>query len=99
MEFWRLALFFVLGFTLGGSCLTINQDHSSSLEARSTWTFLGCYIDNVYGRALPHGEAVPGGTDAMTNALCQSTCLQAGFSIAGTEYSGECCKYPSQKGY
>lgn len=26
----------------------------------------------------------------MTNELCQSTCLAAGFSIAGTEYAGEC---------
>lgn len=92
MELWRLALFLALGLAFGGNCLAVNRDLTSSLEARSTWNFLGCYVDNVYGRALPHGEAVPGGTNAMTNALCQATCLKAGFSIAGTEYAGECCK-------
>jgi hypothetical protein len=28
----------------------------------------------------------------MTNKACQTACLAAGFSIAGTEYAGECCK-------
>ncbi|KAE9367655.1 glycoside hydrolase family 128 protein [Stipitochalara longipes BDJ] len=70
--------------------MTVNRDLTLYLEARSTWSFLGCYTDNVYGRALPHGEAIPGGANAMTNELCQSTCLQAGFLIAGTEYAGEC---------
>jgi hypothetical protein len=39
------------------------------------------------------GEAVPGGTGSMTNEACQSACLSAGFSFAGTEYAGECCGY------
>ena len=95
MELWRLALFCILGLAIGGTCLTVNRDLTSSLETRSTWNFLGCYVDNVSGRALPHGEAVPGGTNAMTNALCQATCLKAGFSIAGTEYAGECFKSSS----
>jgi hypothetical protein len=73
--------------------MTINRDINTALEARSRWTFLGCYVDNAYGRALPHGEAVPGGTNYMTTALCQSTCLKAGFSIVGTEYAGECCRF------
>jgi len=92
MHLWRLSLFLVLGLALGAACLAVNRDLTSSLEGRSAWKFLGCYIDNVSGRALPHGEAVPGGTNAMTNELCIETCLQAGFSIAGTEYAGECCK-------
>ncbi len=72
--------------------MVIDRD-LSSLEARTGWTFLGCYIDNVSGRALPNGEQVAGGTNAMTNELCESTCLAAGFLIAGTEYAGECCKH------
>ena len=28
----------------------------------------------------------------MTNELCQSTCQADGFTLAGTEYAGECCK-------
>ena len=64
------------------------------MEARSTWAFLGCYTDNVSGRALPNGEAVTGGSTAMTNELCQAACLAACYTIAGTEYAGECCKSP-----
>jgi hypothetical protein len=30
----------------------------------------------------------------MTNELCQTACQAAGFSMAGTEYGGECCKNP-----
>jgi WSC domain len=71
--------------------MTMKREGASSLEARAGWTFLGCYTDNVSGRALPNGEQVPGGSGAMTNELCESTCLAAGFSIAGTEYAGECC--------
>jgi hypothetical protein len=77
---------------VGATCVTIKRE-AASLEARSGWTFLGCYIDNVSGRALPNGEQVLGGTNAMTNELCQSTCLADGFFIAGTEYEGECCKH------
>jgi hypothetical protein len=86
-------LLLVLGLTFNTTCMTINRDINQALEARSTWTFLGCYVDNVYGRAFPNGEAVPGGTNYMTNEVCQSACLKAGFSIAGTEYAGECCRF------
>ncbi|TAQ84788.1 hypothetical protein B7494_g6896 [Chlorociboria aeruginascens] len=72
------------------TCMTIHRDVSFNIEARSSWTFLGCYTDNVSGRALPNSEAVEGGSAAMTNELCQSACQAARFSIAGTEYSGEC---------
>lgn len=74
--------------------MTITRDTASALEARAGWTRLGCYTDNVSGRALPNGEQVPGGSAAMTNELCQTACSAAGFTIAGTEYGGECCKNP-----
>jgi hypothetical protein len=89
-------LVLIFGLNLVATGMTIGRDNYTTLEARSTWTFLGCYRDNVDGRALPNGEAVLGGTNAMTNVLCQSTCLQAGFSISGTEYAGECCKFSFQ---
>ena len=73
------------------TCMIIPDDIIAKIEARSSWTFLGCYIDNVDGRALPNNEAVAGGSSSMTNELCQTTCLAAGFTIAGTEYAGECC--------
>jgi hypothetical protein len=72
--------------------MTINRDSASNIKARASWTSLGCYTDNVSGRALPNGESVTGGSAAMTNELCQSACQAAGFTIAGTEYAGECCK-------
>lgn len=28
----------------------------------------------------------------MTIELCQSTCLAAGYTLAGVEYADECCK-------
>ena len=77
---------------LRGACMVIAQDSAPAIRARDSWTYLGCYTDNVSGRALPNGEAVTGGSAAMTNELCQSACQAAGFSMAGTEYAGECCK-------
>ncbi|KAF8346390.1 glyoxal oxidase N-terminus-domain-containing protein [Amanita rubescens] len=38
------------------------------------WTSLGCYTDNVNGRALPNGVGVTG---QMTNAACTSACSTA----------------------
>jgi WSC domain len=93
MMYWQAISFLVLGLALEAACMTINRDTLPTIGARSVWNYLGCYTDNVSGRALPNGEAVPGGTNAMTNEACQSTCLAAGFSIAGTEYAGECCKF------
>lgn len=77
---------------LVASSSVINRDSTSKIEARSGWTSLGCYTDNVSGRALTTSMAVTGGTAAMTNELCQSSCLAAGFTISGTEYAEECCK-------
>jgi len=56
----------------------------------SGWTLLGCYTDNVNGRSLPNGVAVPGGAGAMTVELCQSTCKGLGYILAGVEYADEC---------
>jgi glucan 1,3-beta-glucosidase len=66
----------------------------ATVAASAGWTLLGCYTDSVSARSLPYGAAVAGGPSAMTNELCQSTCLAADYTLAGTEYSDECCKYP-----
>lgn len=58
-----------------------------------TWHALGCYQDlNNGARVFTQAVAgqVPGGSDAMTNAACQTTCQRLGFVFAGTEYYGEC---------
>lgn len=53
------------------------------------WVQQGCYTDNPGARTLGHGMDVTGGSKNMTNANCAAACLNAGFTIAGTEYSGE----------
>jgi hypothetical protein len=65
---------------------------TTSPTGTAGWTLLGCYTDNVGGRTLVNGEAVPGGAGAMTVEACQSTCLGLGYSLAGVEYADECCK-------
>ncbi|PQE27274.1 GPI anchored protein [Rutstroemia sp. NJR-2017a WRK4] len=60
----------------------------SLFEAK--WYPLGCYTDSVAARSLPVRTDVRGGWQAMTSELCQSACQAAGYTYAGTEYSGEC---------
>lgn len=54
------------------------------------WTSLGCYTDSIAERTLVNGVPTPGGGSAMTIALCTSACRQAGYTLAGAEYAGEC---------
>ena len=72
--------------------LASSQQHGDKIQRRASWISLGCYTDNVSGRALPNQEFISGGSGAMTNEACQSACLAANYDFAGTEYSGECCK-------
>ncbi|GFZ47912.1 hypothetical protein JCM24511_05659 [Saitozyma sp. JCM 24511] len=58
---------------------------SSSLPG--SWTSLGCYTDNVAGRALT-SSAETGAT--MTEVVCINYCAGLGHIYAGTEYSQEC---------
>ena len=54
------------------------------------WRSAGCYTDGVGGRTLTYNPGTPGGTAALTVALCTSTCEQAGYNISGVEYAGQC---------
>ncbi len=71
----------------------LTKEVDSRIERRASWTSLGCYTDNVSGRALPNQEFVSGGAGAMTNKACQAACLAANYKFAGTEYAGECCRF------
>lgn len=63
------------------------------MEKRSSnWSFLGCYSDNVSGRALADGIPAPGGATNMTVQNCQTGCQALGYTLAGLEYADECCK-------
>lgn len=47
--------------------------------------------EGTTGRALTYGVGtIPGAQ--MTVALCTAACKTAGYTLAGVEYSGECCK-------
>ncbi|KAJ7591598.1 hypothetical protein C8J56DRAFT_1137522 [Mycena floridula] len=51
------------------------------------WVNIGCYSDNVSGRALTTGNL---GLPSTTNEACTSACFSRGFRFSGTEFSAEC---------
>jgi glucan 1,3-beta-glucosidase len=55
------------------------------------WNFRGCYTDQISARTLGNALEVPGGPPAMSIEACLTICQSAGFTLAGVEYSGECC--------
>ncbi|KAI9818427.1 MAG: hypothetical protein M1827_000486 [Pycnora praestabilis] len=66
---------------------SINQG-PSVVPSVGTYESLGCYTDNVSGRALT-GSAYTNAT-AMTVASCVSFCQNVGSNFAGVEWSQEC---------
>lgn len=49
--------------------------------------------EGTTGRTLSNGVTTTGGSAAMTVGLCLTACQDAGYLLAGTEYSGECCRF------
>jgi len=45
------------------------------------------------GRILLNGVPTDGGPSLMTVDLCTSACQASGYTLAGTEYSQECCMF------
>lgn len=88
-----------LSLPLAAVASVINRSpDNEAISAKSPWISLGCYTDNNPSRALSYAATVPGGTASMTNEECQTACQAAGYTMAGTEYGGECCKYPQFSG-
>lgn len=54
------------------------------------WTSVGCYSDQVRYRTLSARPNTPGGSDALTVAVCTAACQAQSFVLAGLEYAGEC---------
>lgn len=54
------------------------------------WTYLGCIEEGSTGRVLTTQVWLSGGASSMTNQLCVAACEANGFTLAGTEYAGEC---------
>lgn len=65
--------------------LAIRQAASSA--PKIGWNLEGCYTDSVGARTLSNNVGVG---SALTNAKCRDGCKAAGFTLAGTEYAGEC---------
>jgi glucan 1,3-beta-glucosidase len=72
--------------------LSTKTSTSSSPPTSSGWVFLGCYTDSVSARTLSQHPAVAGGASATTIEACQAVCHSLGYSLAGVEYTDECCK-------
>lgn len=51
------------------------------------WTYQGCYVDGANGRILSNQQ--PDNQD-LTQQSCVETCANAGYTIAGMEYSVQC---------
>ncbi|KAJ5118467.1 hypothetical protein N7448_010174 [Penicillium atrosanguineum] len=56
----------------------------------ASWSYLGCYSDNTSTRALTGVQFANLGIGKVTSTGCMEYCDNAGFSLAGTEYAGQC---------
>lgn len=52
-----------------------------------TWAYRGCYTEGSVGRALTIQQPDSG---SLTIQSCVSTCISAGYSVAGMEYASQC---------
>lgn len=62
----------------------------AEVSLSTTWTSLGCYVDSVASRSLGKRVNTLGGIAGLTVKVCQATCDQLGFALAGVEFGGEC---------
>ncbi|KFZ03364.1 hypothetical protein V502_11010 [Pseudogymnoascus sp. VKM F-4520 (FW-2644)] len=76
--------------TRSSTTMVTRTGTQSPTAAPTGWAYKGCYIDNVTGRALRIGAAVPGGSGKMTVEACTTTCRAGDYVLAGLEYAGEC---------
>ncbi|RMZ85195.1 hypothetical protein DV738_g427, partial [Chaetothyriales sp. CBS 135597] len=62
--------------------------NNAAASVPTGWTYTGCYTDAVFPRSLPNWSNFNG--DHMSNSACVTFCQSKGFTLAGTEYSGQC---------
>lgn len=55
-----------------------------------SWSYVGCYQDNVAGVGRTLTGSSYSNTTTMTDESCIAFCSEGGFIYAGTEYSSEC---------
>ncbi|KAJ5151122.1 uncharacterized protein N7482_010374 [Penicillium canariense] len=67
------------------------SNKASSIDTTLTgWSYTGCYSDNESTRVLNGVRFADLGIGKVTSTGCVEYCNNAGFSIAGTEYAGQC---------
>lgn len=61
---------------------------NTNVHPPSGWSYAGCWVDTVFPRTLPEWSSFNG--PAVNNTRCIDFCNSNGYSIAGTEYAGQC---------
>ena len=59
-----------------------------------TWTYQGCYSDNIGNRDFGPAGVEIDSTTLNTAEYCLGQCYSLGFNAGGTEYGSQCCEYP-----
>jgi hypothetical protein len=62
----------------------------TSSPVAAGWSYDGCFSDNLNSRVLTGIEFANIGNHEVTNTKCVAYCAAAGYSMAGTEYGGQC---------
>jgi hypothetical protein len=80
--------------TIVWTTVTISGDapvSTGSSNVAAGWSYQGCYSDTRTGTRVLSGITFANvGQHAVTNTKCVAYCGNAGFSMAGTEYGGQC---------
>jgi len=74
--------------TAGQAIPTGSSTSSSAPAAISGYSYTGCYADSDSSRAISGVEFA--GIGAVSNTACVAYCSAKGYSVAGTEYGGQC---------
>lgn len=63
---------------------------ATSSSVAAGWSYYGCYSDNLNARVLTGIQFADIGNHEVTNTKCVAYCAAKGYSLAGTEYGGQC---------
>ncbi|KAK6605961.1 WSC domain-containing protein [Botrytis cinerea] len=76
--------------TAGQVLPTGSSVSSSTPAAISGYSYAGCYADQESNRALSGVTFADVGVGAVSSTACVAYCEGKGYSVAGTEYGGQC---------
>ena len=72
----------------GGGSGTTSSVSPVTSNLPGTWAYSGCYVDNANGRVLGNEYD----NNNITVEACIANCASENYTIAGIEYSIQCCK-------